>query len=62
MNEATAKRWIADLPLSEDERVAALEFITDKDKSDIKTYLTRLRQKSGSRHYMNKKTHAFEVK
>ena len=62
MNEATAKRWIADLPLSEDERTDALKFISGKNKSDTKNYLTDLRQKSGSKHYMNKKTKPFWVK
>tara|TARA_R100000315_G_C5116499_1_gene66566 strand:- start:309 stop:497 length:189 start_codon:yes stop_codon:yes gene_type:complete len=62
MNEATAKRWIADLPLSKDERTDALEFISGKDRSAIKTFLTQLRQKSGSKHYMNKKTKPFWTK
>lgn len=62
MNEATAKRWIAYLPISNEEKTDALNFIAGKNNSDIKKYLTDLRQKSGSRQYMNKKTQAFTVK
>jgi hypothetical protein len=62
MNEATAKRWIADLPLSSEDKSKALDYIAGKTGQDIKSYLVQLRQKSGSRHYMNKKTSKFAIK
>ena len=58
MNEATAKRWISDLPLSKDEKLEALSYIVDKSDSEIKSYLFQLRQKSGGK----KKTATFAVK
>ena len=62
MNEATAKRWIDDLPLSSDEREQALEWIQGKSKSAIIRYLFHLREKSGGRYYMNKKAGSLAVK
>tara|TARA_B100001559_G_C15943148_1_gene368600 strand:+ start:286 stop:474 length:189 start_codon:yes stop_codon:yes gene_type:complete len=62
MNEATAKRWIADLPISSSEREKALEWIKGKSESSIIRYLFHLREKSGGRYYMNKKANQLAVK
>ena len=47
MNEATAKRWIADLPITNEEKTEALDWIKGKSESSIIRYLFHLRQKSG---------------
>ena len=54
MNEATGKRWIQQMPISDKEKDEATKYIKGKRKSSIERYLYHLREKCGGRFYMNK--------
>ena len=62
INEATGKRWIQQMPLSDEEKKKATEYIKGKERGSIERYLYHLREKCGGRFYMNKMNNQLAVK
>ena len=62
INIATAKRWIQQMPLSQEEKEKAEEKTKGMNSEELNEFLNSLRQKCGSKHYMNKKAKEVAVK
>ena len=62
MNEATAIRWIEQMPITSEEKERAVNDIKGKDPNEIKSKIAGLKSKAGSSFYMNKKTKPFWTK
>jgi len=62
INIATAKRWIQQMPISDEEKKHAEEKTKGMNSEELNEFLNGLRQKCGSKHYMNKKAKKLAVK
>ena len=62
MNQATAKRWIESMPLPDGVKTDALKNIKDKNNKELGDYMASLKQKCGSKFYMNKQAKPFWTK
>jgi len=62
INLATGKRWIQQMPISDKEKEEARDMIKEMDGDSMIKYLTQLREKCGSKFYMNKKAKEVAVK
>ena len=61
MNEATAIRWIEQMPISPEEKEKAFSAIKGKEPSEIKSKVSVLKSKAGNFH-MNKQAKPFWIK
>lgn len=62
MNEATAKRWIEQMPVSEEEKNEAIKSIKGQPEGKIRNILNRLKAKSGGKFHMNKLSKPMSIK
>jgi hypothetical protein len=62
MNEATAKRWIEQMPVSDEEKTKAIESVKGQTEGKIRSILNRLKAKSGGKFHMNKLSKPMSIK